>query len=96
MKPKKYNLGNVINDCVPPESNDLTHNVVEDIRCSEMISVDRYWLTPNKEDQYPSAAIEVRVDGAFAFKSFYLNPAYDWTIVKDDFSQLCLIPTKKR
>ena len=40
--------------------------------------------------------ISKRVFGKFENKSFYLHKGYDWKIQKDEFDELCLIPTKKK
>lgn len=37
-----------------------------------------------------------RVFGVFSYKSFYLDNKFDWKIQKDEFDELCLIPTKKK
>ena len=37
-----------------------------------------------------------RVFGLFSYKSFYLDNKFDWKIQKDEFDELCLIPTKKK
>lgn len=36
--------------------------------------------------------VEVRDGGLLKGKSFWLNAAYDWVIVKDDDGCLCLVP----
>lgn len=37
-----------------------------------------------------------RVFGVFSYKSFYLDNKFDWKIQKDEYGELCLIPTKKK
>ena len=37
-----------------------------------------------------------RVFGLFSYKSFYLDNKFDWKIQKDEYGELCLIPTKKK
>jgi hypothetical protein len=37
-----------------------------------------------------------RVFGLFSYKSFYLDNKFDWKIQKDEFDELCLIPTRKK
>lgn len=37
-----------------------------------------------------------RISGQYKSKSFYLDDEFDWKIQKDEFDELCLIPTKKK
>lgn len=39
--------------------------------------------------------LEIRNCGYYRNKGFYLSSKYDWTLIKDSNSELCLIPTKK-
>lgn len=38
---------------------------------------------------------EVRHDGEYKFKAFYLDNPYNWEIIIDSEGATCLIPTKK-
>ena len=37
-----------------------------------------------------------RIFGVFRYKSFYLDNKFDWKIQKDEYGELCLIPTKNK
>ena len=37
-----------------------------------------------------------RVFGVFSYKSFYLDNKFNWEIRKDEYGELCLIPTKNK
>jgi hypothetical protein len=39
--------------------------------------------------------MEIRYNGNYAGKAFYLANSYNWEIRLDDMEKLCLIPTKK-
>ena len=39
--------------------------------------------------------LQVRSDGNLAWKGFYLGRNINWEIVKDNFGQMVLVPTKK-
>ena len=39
--------------------------------------------------------LQVRSDGNLAWKGFYLDRYLNWEIVKDNFGEMVLVPTKK-
>ena len=43
----------------------------------------------------PLKTVEPRSHGLLADKAFYLPDYYDWIIVKDNKSMLCLVPLRK-
>ena len=43
---------------------------------------------------FGSTFLQIRSGGKYKNKAFYLYSAYNWEIIKDDSSLLCLVPTK--
>ncbi len=53
---------------------------------------DLNWKKSGFNDDNP---MFIRGAGEFAGKAFYLDPSYNWELVKDSHNILCLVPTKK-
>jgi hypothetical protein len=61
-------------------------NVVE-INEKDLVKVDKNWLIEK---------IHLKTGGNLSGKSFWLNPFYDYSVVKDDQGALVLLPLEKK